>query len=112
MGREIPDEEEFPRKRVKISNEADSNSPIGPVSAMATPAALDLDNQDAQALKEAEVGITHFVSPHLPGFSGILKKRYTDFLVNEILPSGKVLHLENLDLPQSFKAAICCFCGI
>ncbi|PGH30122.1 tRNA pseudouridine13 synthase [[Emmonsia] crescens] len=103
MGREIPDEEEFPRKRVKISNDADSNSPIAPVSAIEAPAALD--NQDVQALKEAEVGITDFVSPHLPGFSGILKKRYTDFLVNEILPSGKVLHLKNLELPQSFKAA-------
>lgn len=74
MGREIPDEEEFPRKRVKISNDADSNSPIAPVSAIEAPAALD--NQDVQALKEAEVGITDFVSPHLPGFSGILKKRY------------------------------------
>ncbi|PGH03168.1 tRNA pseudouridine13 synthase [Blastomyces parvus] len=103
MGREIPDEEEFPRKRVKISNDVDSNPPIAPVSALESPAALD--SEDAQALKEAEVGITDFVSPHLPGFSGILKKRYTDFLVNEILPSGKVLHLENLDLPQSFKAA-------
>ncbi|ODH46737.1 hypothetical protein GX48_07193 [Paracoccidioides brasiliensis] len=105
MEREIPDVELFPRKRVKISNNADSsNSSIGPVSVIEPPAALD--NQNAQALKEAEVGITHFVSPHLPGFSGILKKRYTDFLVNEILPSGKVLHLENLDLPQPFKAAM------
>lgn len=27
--------------------------------------------------------------------------RYTDFLVNEILPSGKVLHLENLQVPRN-----------
>ncbi|KAG5288974.1 pseudouridine synthase [Histoplasma capsulatum G186AR] len=103
MGREIPDEDESPRKRIKISKDPDSNSPITPVSVFGPPAALD--SQDIQALKEAEVGITDFVSPHLPSFSGILKKRYTDFLVNEILPSGEVLHLANLDLPHSFKAA-------
>lgn len=74
MGREIPDEDESPRKRIKISKDPDSNSPITPVSGFGPPAALD--SQDIQALKEAEVGITDFVSPHLPSFSGILKKRY------------------------------------
>ncbi|OJD11310.1 hypothetical protein AJ78_07893 [Emergomyces pasteurianus Ep9510] len=103
MGKEAPEEEELPRKRVKISNDADLNSLIAPVPAIEAPATLD--NRNVQGLKEAEVGITDYVSPHLSGFSGILKKRYTDFLVNEILPSGKVLHLENLDLPQSFMAA-------
>ena len=66
--------------------------------------------------KEAACGITEFVSPELLGFSGILKKRYdfrivfiptltnlhryTDFLVNEILPSGEVVHLDNLKAPS------------
>lgn len=65
--------------------------------------------------KEAACGITEFVSPELLGFSGILKKRYdfrivlfstlpnlhryTDFLVNEILPSGEVVHLDSLQAP-------------
>lgn len=65
--------------------------------------------------KEAACGITEFVSPDLLGFSGILKKRYafliatvddlsnphryTDFLVNEILPSGEVVHLDNVEAP-------------
>ena len=65
--------------------------------------------------KEAACGITEFVSRDLLGFSGILKKRYTfltavmhslanlcrytDFLVNEILPSGEVVHLNNLKAP-------------
>lgn len=37
------------------------------------------NQQDAsyeQLRKEAECGITEFVSPELPGFTGILKKRY------------------------------------
>ena len=66
--------------------------------------------------KEAACGITEFVSRDLLGFSGILKKRYaygnaiihvlanlyryTDFLVNEILPSGEVVHLDNLKAPS------------
>lgn len=39
------------------------------------------NQQDAsheQLRKEVECGITEFVSPELPGFTGILKKRYFD----------------------------------
>lgn len=73
------------------------------------------DAVDNGESKEAACGITEFVSPDLLGFSGILKKRYdfrisiihiiadliryTDFLVNEILPSGEVVHLDNLKAP-------------
>jgi tRNA pseudouridine13 synthase len=32
-----------------------------------------------------------------------LEYRYTDFLVNEILPSGEVLHLQNLKVPKSLQ---------
>ena len=32
-------------------------------------------SHDAQLSREAEVGITEFVSPDLPGFVGVLKKR-------------------------------------
>lgn len=74
-----------------------------------------VDAVDNGESKEAACGITEFVSPDLLGFSGILKKRYafripiihllanfyryTDFLVNEILPSGEVVHLDNLKAP-------------
>ncbi|KAI9783053.1 MAG: hypothetical protein M1839_004222 [Geoglossum umbratile] len=51
-------------------------------------------------LKEMEVGIVAYIDDAALGFSGIVKKRYTDFLVNEILPSGQVLHLESLDAPS------------
>ena len=33
------------------------------------------EHHESQLSKEAEVGITEFVSPDLPGFNGILKKR-------------------------------------
>lgn len=47
-----------------------------------------------ESMKELEVGIIAFVDDSRATFRGILKKRYTDFLVNEILPDGKVLHLQ------------------
>lgn len=43
--------------------------------------------------QERAVGITAFVSPNVSGFQCTIKHRYTDFLVNEILPDGTVQHL-------------------
>jgi tRNA pseudouridine13 synthase len=83
---------ESPRKKIKLSDQLggpdDSISAITP----ATPI-------DGQIQKELDVGITSFVTPHTRAFSGILKKRYTDFLVNEILPNGEVLHLRSTRPP-------------
>ncbi|KAJ9317545.1 hypothetical protein DTO271D3_2366 [Paecilomyces variotii] len=94
---------ESPRKRLKTDD-----APQGDVAVLETSTSQKqlaetpaVPTQDAQALKEAEVGITEFVSTGTEGFSGILKKRYTDFLVNEILPSGEVLHLRDLVAPSS-----------
>jgi tRNA pseudouridine13 synthase len=56
---------------------------------------------EAQALKESEVGIIGYVSSSSESFTGILKKRYTDFLVNEILPNGEVCHLKTTKAPKA-----------
>jgi len=53
----------------------------------------------AQREQELAVGITAYVSPDAPGFSCIVKQRYTDFLVNEIATNGQVLHLTELAEP-------------
>lgn len=53
----------------------------------------------AQREQELAVGITAYVSPDAPGFSCIVKHRYTDFLVNEIATNGQVLHLTELAEP-------------
>ncbi|KAK2821746.1 hypothetical protein FQN49_007717 [Arthroderma sp. PD_2] len=103
------DEDESRRKRVKVSNDdAASESVAAPIREQLADAVAGTETPalDAQAVKEAEVGITRFVSPDLPGFAGVVKKRYTDFLVNEILPSGEVLHLKNTGLPDVLKNAI------
>uniref|UniRef100_A0A8C3AB27 Pseudouridylate synthase 7 homolog n=1 Tax=Cyclopterus lumpus TaxID=8103 RepID=A0A8C3AB27_CYCLU len=49
-------------------------------------------------LTELDVGILKYVSDH-EGFSGILKERYSDFVVHEISKQGKILHLDDLTLP-------------
>uniref|UniRef100_UPI00402BBB46 pseudouridylate synthase 7 homolog n=1 Tax=Arvicanthis niloticus TaxID=61156 RepID=UPI00402BBB46 len=49
-------------------------------------------------LTEVDVGITKFVSSH-QGFSGILKERYSDFVVHEIGKDGRVSHLDDLSVP-------------
>ncbi|XP_052029015.1 pseudouridylate synthase 7 homolog isoform X1 [Apodemus sylvaticus] len=49
-------------------------------------------------LTELDVGISKFVSSH-QGFSGILKERYSDFVVHEIGKDGRISHLDDLSVP-------------
>ncbi|KAL7157781.1 hypothetical protein ABFS83_02G099900 [Erythranthe nasuta] len=50
--------------------------------------------------EESDVGILCYISP-LPGFRGILKQRYSDFIVNEVDMDGNVVHLTSLEAPPS-----------
>jgi len=78
---EEPPEPQSPRKRQRL----DSPTETGKLSDETagehigqTPskdASSPLSAADIQLKKETEVGITEFVSPDLPGFTGILKKR-------------------------------------
>lgn len=82
---EMADEvvEENPRKKIRLDESA--------ALAQRTENSVETDTE-----KEMRLGITAFTNRAIGGFSGILKQRYTDFLVNEILLSGQVLHLENI----------------
>ncbi|XP_056166042.1 multisubstrate pseudouridine synthase 7 isoform X2 [Syzygium oleosum] len=48
--------------------------------------------------EESDVGIVCYIS-NLPGFRGILKQRYSDFIVNEVDLEGNVVRLTTLDAP-------------
>ncbi|KAA8544958.1 hypothetical protein F0562_019647 [Nyssa sinensis] len=49
---------------------------------------------------ESDVGIFCYIS-QLTGFRGVLKRRYSDFIVNEVDLDGNVVHLTSLDaLPE------------
>ncbi|XP_018421944.1 PREDICTED: pseudouridylate synthase 7 homolog isoform X1 [Nanorana parkeri] len=50
-------------------------------------------------LTELDVGIIKFVSSH-EGFSGILKERYSDFVVHEIGKDGNIIYLNDLSVPS------------
>ncbi|KAJ0425868.1 pseudouridine synthase [Aspergillus carlsbadensis] len=94
---DISDLIEPPQKRLKTENVADSADVALPATVAAAAPQPEVNDQLS---REIEVGITEFVSADNEGFVGILKKRYTDFLVNEILPSGKVLHLQSTAVPR------------
>uniref|UniRef100_A0A6Q2Z6T3 TRUD domain-containing protein n=1 Tax=Esox lucius TaxID=8010 RepID=A0A6Q2Z6T3_ESOLU len=53
-------------------------------------------------LTELDVGILKFVSEH-KGFSGILKERYSDFVVHEINKEGKIVRLDDLSVPEEVE---------
>lgn len=62
---------------------------------------LDLNPPSIQPLlsmKEASVGITEFVDKG-PGFSAILKQRYSDFHVHEISMDGRTVWLTDQSVP-------------
>lgn len=54
-----------------------------------------------QGISEQDVGITQYLHPELKGFKGILKQRYTDFLVNEIDKEGNVVYLTSYGFGDS-----------
>ena len=58
------------------------------------------DEEDAADSFEKEVGITEYTGPEVPGFHGILKDRYSDFLVNEVDTAGNVVHLTGIAMPE------------
>nr|CAB3503214.1 unnamed protein product [Digitaria exilis] len=52
----------------------------------------------SSSLSEAEAGISCFASS-LPGFRGVLKHRYSDFIVHEVARDGTIVQLTSFDLP-------------
>jgi tRNA pseudouridine13 synthase len=82
-----PDIHTSPRKKLKMHVEphhqlpnvssSTSTAPSADISGMANLDPRAQPSSDGlQFSKEAEVGILEFISPDLPGFSGILKQRY------------------------------------
>ena len=58
---------------------------------------------DHTRISEAEVGITQRLCPDVPQFRGVLKSRWTNFIVHEIAPDGQVTHLTNLNVDDAVK---------
>ncbi|KAJ3774471.1 pseudouridine synthase [Lentinula raphanica] len=52
---------------------------------------------------ETDVGISEYVGRGVSKVEGIIKQRFTDFLVNEVDLDGNVIHLKSLAMPESSK---------
>lgn len=77
-----------PAKRARLDEPSADALPKAPIVSD-TPA----NTNDHDLEREVRAGITEYVCPDNLGFTGVLKQRYTDFLVNEIGLDGEVLHL-------------------
>jgi len=55
---------------------------------------------ESKGIVETDVGITSYISQDLAGFTGTLKQRYTDFLVNEIDVNDCVVHFTDDGIPD------------
>lgn len=101
--------EDSPRKRVKLSPSRDGAGDSNEAPASTVPHQEAPKNAwfwtegPSQKSQEIALGINEYINPDSAGFGGILKQRYTDFLVNEILPNGEVLHLSTLGAPRPPK---------
>ncbi|KAF9082732.1 multisubstrate pseudouridine synthase 7 [Mortierella sp. AD031] len=56
-------------------------------------------SDNATTMTETIVGIRTFVDPAIPGFSAIIKQRYSDFIVNEVDQENETVRLTSYDLP-------------
>jgi len=94
------DESARPAKRARLDdNSATSLSTQAPQAFQAAPT-VPVSAIDADLEREIRAGITEYVCPDNLGFTGVLKQRYTDFLVNEIGLDGQVLHLKSTNVPK------------
>ncbi|KAF9357562.1 multisubstrate pseudouridine synthase 7 [Mortierella sp. AD094] len=55
--------------------------------------------ESALTMSEEMVGISAFVDPSIPGFSAIIKQRYSDFIVNEVDLLNETVRLTSYELP-------------
>lgn len=92
-----------PAKRARLDDSA-AHTPAAatpqatPGSALNAPSQIETDYE-----REVRAGITEYICPENLGFTGVLKQRYTDFLVNEIGLDGQVLHLKSTHVEKRKK---------
>lgn len=101
--------QEQPRKKQRLTGPEDLSIAEVVTTNIASP---DTEEEDAitsveeatkaQLEQEQNAGITVWATD-APGFTGIVKKRYTDFLVNEINLNKHVIHLEDIAKPPDKK---------
>ncbi|KAF9169788.1 multisubstrate pseudouridine synthase 7 [Mortierella sp. AD011] len=62
--------------------------------------------ESALTMSEEMVGISAFVDPSIPGFSAIIKQRYSDFIVNEVDLLNETVRLTSFEPPVPNAEAV------
>lgn len=78
---------------------------VAPANAPVQPPAHVAPKPKSNLPTEKDMHISSYISAHIPGFHGIIKHRFSDFMVNEVDLNGKVTHLINLEPPASVIAS-------
>ncbi|KAF8845835.1 tRNA pseudouridine synthase D [Paxillus ammoniavirescens] len=116
--REREDDDEGLRspKRTKVDNLVDEHTPdetvitalgIEPKSILPPSHVLlgvsspPTSSDGFRQLLESDVGISEYISREVAPISGIIKQRFTDFLVYEVDLDHRVVHIKSLDMPES-----------
>ncbi|XP_068170213.1 pseudouridylate synthase 7 homolog [Antennarius striatus] len=101
------EEEDAPSKKPRVESSHENGGPPDRNEEEEPGGEEEEDGEDSgetfadmmkHGLTELDVGILKYVSDH-QGFSGILKERYSDFVVHEINKEGKMVHLDDLTIP-------------
>ncbi|CAE6429641.1 unnamed protein product [Rhizoctonia solani] len=113
---EDANETEPPSKRVKLDINSDppSSDPIPTkiydVKNLLPPSITLLDRQvpDGYVFQgsEKDVGINEYISQDITSIEGIIKQRFTDFLVYEVDLEGNVVHVRELGKPEGMKLPV------
>ena len=108
----IDETDQQPLKRIKLNEDNQDCAEISLTASIdieeKTRDIMDLSETGSgsmssnKILTESDVHITEFMSSN-PGFTAIIKHRFSDFLVNEVDISGQVVKLTNLQVPTSPK---------
>ncbi|KAF9247319.1 tRNA pseudouridine synthase D [Melanogaster broomeanus] len=106
-------------KRTKIDDITDEHAPGEIIQTQSTPdkpesksilppshvllgvSSPPTSSEGLRQLLESDVGISEYISRDVAPFSGIIKQRFTDFLVYEVDLDHHVVHIKSLDMPDS-----------
>nr|XP_045605127.1 pseudouridylate synthase 7 homolog isoform X2 [Procambarus clarkii] len=86
---------------VNLQDDAKSDTSNGDSPNKAKSKEKNKENEKGSPEKSAEkvVGITHYAGNH-EGFFGIIKQRYSDFLVNEVNSAGEIVRITEQMVPH------------
>ncbi|KAF9226574.1 tRNA pseudouridine synthase D [Gyrodon lividus] len=106
-------------KRTKVDNLANEHAPSETIQTQSTPdktepesilppshvllgvSSSPTSSDGLRQLLESDVGISEYISRDVAPISGIIKQRFTDFLVYEVDLDHQVVHIKSLDMPES-----------